>query len=149
MKGKIRSTYSLYITFLLAHCIVTAAQLPPIIQPASIEIKVIDNNGVCTLNNTLHSQVANKVDEILHSSILPQLYRYDLYGPGLSRNFPASSCTDIHQGLPSGYYLLNVTNESQPVYCSLNENRCITIWWSHSCCGTFTGSKRWSCILHG
>ena len=120
MKGNFRSNCLLYVTFLFAHCSLIAAQPP--IQPASIEITVVDSNGVCTLNNTLHSQVENKVDEILNSSILPQLN--DLYGPGLDRYFPATSCATIYQGLPSGYYRLSVANESQLVYCSLNENHC-------------------------
>ena len=118
MKGKLQLNHSMYFTFLLACCIVTAAQ-PPIIQPAGIEIKVTDNacNGVCTLNNTLHSQVQNKIDEILNRSIIPQLH-------GLDEHSPVNSCADIYQGHPSGYYWLNVANEPQLVYCSLNENHC-------------------------
>ena len=63
----------------------------------STEIKTMDNSEVCTLNSTLHSQLANEVDKILNGSILPQLY-------GIQRNIPASSCVDIYQGHPSGYY---------------------------------------------
>ena len=80
----------MYSTFLFACCIATVAQLH-IIQPASIEAKVTDNacNGVCTLTNTLHLQVQNKVDEILNSSIIPELY-------GLDEHFSASSFADIY-----------------------------------------------------
>ena len=114
MKGNFYLLY--YDTFLLvAYCRLTAAQPP--IQPMSIRTKIIDNNGKCTRNSTLHSQIENEIDEIVNSSILPQLY-------GLQKNFPASSCVDIYQGHPSGYYWLNGTNEPWLVYCSLNENRC-------------------------
>ena len=118
MKGNFRLNCLLYVTFLrflLARCCVIAEQPP--IQPASIKMKVIDNDGVCTRNSIPRLQVEIKADEILNSSILPQLY-------GVQRNIPASSCADIYQGHPSGYYWLNVTNEPQLVYCSLNENRC-------------------------
>ena len=90
--------------------------------PAKIKMKVVDSDRVCGFNNTFYSQITDEVEETFSSNILPQLY--DLYGPGLSRYYPASSCADIYQGLPSGYYWLNVTNEPQQVYCSLNENRC-------------------------
>ena len=67
---------------------------------------------MCTpdINALQRSQFENEViKKIFNSSILPQLY--DLYGPGLDRYYPASSCADIFQGHPSGYYWLNVTNE--------------------------------------
>ena len=96
-------------------CSVVAAQPP--IRPASIEMKRVDNNGGCTLSSALHSQLANEVEGTFNISILPQLY-------GLYESFPASSCADIYQGHPSDYYWLNVTNEPQLVYCSLNENCC-------------------------
>ena len=100
-------------------CCSLIATQPPIIQPAGIKIKVatVGNNEESSLNSALHSQVTNKLEESLNSSVLPQLY-------GLYRHFPASSCADIYQGHPPGYYWLNVTNEPQMVYCSLNENRC-------------------------
>ena len=96
-------------------CSVIAAQ--PLIKPASIEMKGVDNNRGCTLDSALHSQLANEVEETFNTSILPQLY-------GLYKSFPGSSCADIYQGHPSGYYWLNVADEPQLVYCSLNENRC-------------------------
>ena len=96
-------------------CSVVAAQPP--IRPASIEMKRVDNNGGCTLSSALHSQLANEVEGTFNISIVPQLY-------GLYESFPASSCADIYQGHPSDYYWLNVTNEPQLVYCSLNENCC-------------------------
>ena len=43
---------------------------------------------------------------------------------GFSKNFPADSCADIYQGHPSDYYWLNVGDQPQQVYCSVNENRC-------------------------
>ena len=50
--------------------------------------------------------------------------RWSSHPQGKLQKFPASSCADIYQGHPSGYYWLNVTNEPQLVHCSLNENRC-------------------------
>ena len=105
-----------YATVMVVVCCRVIAAQPPV-KPASIEMKRVDNNGGCTPSSALHSQVANEVEEILNTSILSQLY-------GLCESFPASSCADIYQGHPSGYYWLNVTNEPQLVYCSLNENCC-------------------------
>ena len=106
-----------YVTFLLVSCSLHKATAQPPIQPASIEMKIVENNGICALNSALRSQVANTVKESFNCNILPQLY-------GLYRYFPVRSCANIYQGHPSGYYWLNVTNEPQLVYCSLNENRC-------------------------
>ena len=105
-----QSTFVQLATFLLAcHSLqLSTAQIP--FQPATIEMRVVENNGVCTPDSTLHLQLANDVKEIFNS----RLHRYS----------PGSSCADIYQGHPSGYYWLNVTNEPQLVYCSLNENRC-------------------------
>ena len=102
---------------LLVSCNLHKTSAQPPIQPASIEMKIAENNGVCTYNSALHSQVVNKVEESFNSSILPQLY-------GLYRCLPVSSCADIFRGHPSGYYWLNGANEPQLVYCSLNENHC-------------------------
>ena len=115
MKRKLQPNCLRYATFLLVRCSLIAAQ-PPIVQPTSFKMKTVTIEE-CTVNSALRSQVANKVKESLNSSVLPQLY-------GLYRHFPVSSCADIYQGHPSGYYWLNVTNEPQLVYCSLNENRC-------------------------
>jgi dynein heavy chain len=82
-----------------------------------LKVVGVDNNGGCTSVSTHRSQVADQAEEIFNSSIIPQLY-------GLYRRFPAGSCADIYQGHPSTYYWLNVANEPQLVYCSLNENRC-------------------------
>ena len=105
-----------YATVMVVVCCSVVAAQPPV-RPASIEMKRVDNNGGCTLSSALHSQLANEVEGIFNTSILPQLY-------GLYKSFPASSCADIYQGHPSGYYWLNVANEPQLIYCSLNENRC-------------------------
>ena len=105
-----------YDTIMIVVCCSVVAAQPPV-RPASIEMKRVDNNGGCTLSSARHSQLANKVEGIFNTSILPQLYR-------LYKSFPASSCADIYQGHPSDYYWLNVTNEPQLIYCSLNENRC-------------------------
>ena len=59
----------------------------------------------------------SKIDHALNSIIVPQLY-------GLYEGFPADSCADIYRGHPSGYYWLNVGDQPQQVYCSVNENRC-------------------------
>ena len=104
---------------LLAYYYLTGAQIS--LQPVNVEPKATEspNSGICTplTNVLLRLQLENEVEQLLNSSILPQLY-------GVQRNFPASSCADIYQGHPSGYYWLNVTNEPQLVYCSLSENRC-------------------------
>jgi hypothetical protein len=94
----------------LAYCYHTGAQIT--LQPVIIE----PDSEVCA-NPLQRSQLQNKVRQSLNSSILEQFI-------GVYRHFPASSCADIYQGHPSGYYWLNVTNEPQLVYCSLNENRC-------------------------
>ena len=114
MKGNLQSSCLQYATFALVCCSLIAAQPP--IQPVSIRMKIANNNGVCTLNNALRSQVANETEEIVKSNILEQFY-------GLHRHFPATSCIDIYQGHSSGYYWLNVA-EPQLIYCSLNENHC-------------------------
>ena len=104
---------------LLAYCYLTGAQI--LEQPVRIEPRVSKSasGGVCTpeTNPLLRLQITNDVKQVLNSSIVPQLY-------GLYSHIPASSCADIYQGHPSGYYWLNVANEPQLVYCSLNENRC-------------------------
>ena len=105
-----------YATIMIVVCCSVVAAQPPV-RPASIEMKRVDNNGGCTLSSAHHSQLANEVEGTFNTSILPQLY-------GLYKSFPASSCADIYQSNPSDYYWFNVTNKSQLVYCSLNENRC-------------------------
>ena len=90
------------------------------VQPASIEPRVMQRiNGMCIPKDSdlYRSQLANEVEHLFNSSIVPQLY-------GLYRHSPVNSCADIYQGHPSGYYWLNVANEPQLVYCSLNDNRC-------------------------
>ena len=82
-----------YATILLVCWSHITAQPP--IQPASMGRKVVDSNGVCTIDNAFRLQLANKAGEILNSSILPQLH-------GLYRYFSASSCVDIYLGHPSG-----------------------------------------------
>ena len=73
-------------------------------------------DGVCLSENNcelLHTQIK----EVIKHRIVPQLL-------GLYRYSPANSCADIYQGHPSGNYWLNVGNEPQQIYCSLNENHC-------------------------
>ena len=104
---------------LLVYCYLTGAQIS--VQPAIIDPKVSESayGEVCTpeTNPSQRSQLENEVEQVLNGSILEQFY-------GLYRHFPASSCANIYQGHPSGYYWLNGANEPQLVYCSLNENRC-------------------------
>ena len=103
---------------LLAYCYLTGAQIT--LQPTIIEPKVSESSDseVCTSesNASQRSQLENEVKQSLNSSILEQFI-------GIYRHFPASSCADIYQGHPSGYYWLNVA-EPQLIYCSLNENHC-------------------------
>ena len=104
---------------LLVYCYLTGAQIS--VQPAIIDPKVSESayGEVCTpeTNPSQRSQLENEVEQVLNGSILEQFY-------GLYRHFPASSCANIYQGHPSGYYWLNGANEPQLVYCSVNENRC-------------------------
>ena len=104
---------------LLVYCYLAGAQIT--VQPVIVEPKVTESvyGEVCTpeTNALLRSQLENEVSQSLNSSIIEQFF-------GLYRHFPANSCADIYQGHPSGYYWLNVANEPQLVYCSLNENRC-------------------------
>ena len=104
---------------LLVYYYLTGAQIS--VQPAIIDPKVSESayGEVCTpeTNPSQRSQLENEVEQVLNGSILEQFY-------GLYRHFPASSCADIYQGHPSGYYWLNGANEPQLVYCSVNENRC-------------------------
>ena len=109
------------IILLLAFFSINGAQIHSI-KSASIKARVFNNKCATTDMNLQHLQLENEVKQTFESSILPQLN--DLYGPGFDRYFPATSCADINQGLPSGYYWLSIANESQLVYCSLNENRC-------------------------
>ena len=92
---------------LLAYCYLTGAQI--LEQPVRIEPRVSKSasSGVCTpeTNPLLRLQITNDVEQVLNSSIVPQLY-------GLYSRIPASSCADIYQGYPSGYYWLNVTLSS-------------------------------------
>ena len=111
-----RPNFLRHAMIVLACCSLNVATAQTPVQPASIEMKVVESNGICALENTHRLQVTNEVEESVKSSI-PQFY-------GLYRYFSASSCADIYQGHPSGYYWLNVANEPQLVYCSLNENRC-------------------------
>ena len=117
---------------LLVYCYLTGAQI--LEQPVRIEpiVSKSASGGVCTpeTNHLLRSQITKDVEQVLNSSIVPQLY-------GLYRRIPAGSCADIYQGHPSGYYWLNVANEPQLVYCSLNENHC---------CNDSDG--KWMCIAY-
>ena len=104
-------------TMMLLACSLTTAQIQ--LQPANINSRVSQtaNNGMCipeSIRELIRSQLQNEVKEALNRSIIY----------GLVRSFPADSCADIYQGHPSGYYWLNVSNEPQLIYCSLNENNC-------------------------
>ena len=76
----------------------------------------VHNDETCFSETNLKA-LQLKIDHVLNSIIVPQLY-------GLYRHFPADSCADIYHGHPSGYYWLNVGDQPQQVYCSVNENRC-------------------------
>ena len=83
-------------------------------------------HSICANESSIRAQIENEIVQRLNNSIL-----------GLYRHTPASSCADIYQGHPSGYYWLNVANELQLVYCSLNEN---------CCCGE--GDGKWMRIAY-
>ena len=101
----------------LCYCLIGAEI--SLIQPMKIKTKVVtqrDTETACTPQQTLES-FHSEIKDSLNSSVVPQLY-------GLYRHFPADSCADIYRGHPSGYYWLNVGDQPQQVYCSVNENRC-------------------------
>ena len=87
------------------------------LQPATIAVWR-SNAGTCASKSNLEL-LRSEVEEVIDSTIVPQLLSL-----GLCSHSPANSCADIYQGHPSGYYWLNVSNEPQQIYCSLNENRC-------------------------
>ena len=97
----------------LAYCYLAGAQIT--LQPIIIEPD--NSDGEVCANPSQRLQIQNQVRQSLNSSNIEQFI-------GVYRHFPASSCADIYQGHPSDYYWLNVANEPQLVYCSLNENRC-------------------------
>ena len=74
------------------------------------------NDETCSSEVNLKA-FQSKIDHALNSIIVPQLY-------GLYEGFPADTCADIFREHPSGYYWLNVGDQPQQVYCSVNENRC-------------------------
>ena len=113
---------------LLVYCYLAGAQIT--VQPVIVEPKVIESICTSEANASIRSQLENEVSQSLNSSIIEQFF-------GLYRHSPAGSCTDIYQGHPSGYYWLNVTNEPQLVYCSLNENRCCN-----------ESDRKWMCIAY-
>ena len=100
-----------YCTLLLAWCSISQAEI--VLQTTFHSIECVNESN----HQSVQSQIENEVVQCLNGRILPQLY-------GRYRHIPANSCADIYQGHPSGYYWLNVVNEPQLVYCSLNENRC-------------------------
>ena len=91
-----------YCAFFLACCSLGGAEI--ILQTTF--------HSICANEQSIRAQIETEVLQRLSSRI-----------HGLYRHTPASSCVDIYQGHPSDYYWLNVTNEPQLVYCSLNENR--------------------------
>ena len=97
----------------VAYCYLTGAQIT--LQPVIIEPD--NSDGEVCANPSQRLQIQNQVRQSLNSSNIEQFI-------GVYRHFPANSCADIYQGHPSDYYWLNVANEPQLVYCSLNENRC-------------------------
>ena len=80
-------------------------------QPVNVAIRE-DRSGAC-FSKRNRRQLHSEVIKMLGNSVDPQFY-------GLSSN----SCADIYHGHPSGYYWLNVGDQPQQVYCSVNENRC-------------------------
>ena len=68
MKSILQSNCLRYATFLLVCCSLIIAQ-PPIIQPTSFKMKTVTIEE-CTVNSALRSQVANKVEESLNSSVV-------------------------------------------------------------------------------
>lgn len=68
----------------------------------------------------LFAQVNQAVDNLVDGSILPVI---SPPLPGLTREFPASSCQNISR--PSGYYWIsNLNGEAVRVYCEMDIQRC-------------------------
>ena len=84
-------------------------------QPVNVAVRE-DRSGAC-FSKRNRREFHSEVKEMLGNSVVPQLY-------GLSSNVPANSCADIYRGHSSGNYWLNVGDQPQQVYCSVNENRC-------------------------
>ena len=101
---------------LLLYCGIAIAQVN-VAQPVNVAVRE-DKNGAC-FSERNRRQLHSEVKEMLGNSAVPQLHAI-----GLSSNLPADSCADIYRGHPSGYYWLNVGDQPQQVYCSVNENRC-------------------------
>ena len=100
------SKYLLFLAVLLFECSsLITAQIN--LQSTKIELKEL-KNGACRSEHTL-KQLIDEVEEVLIGRIIPQL-------------FPADSCAHINQSFPSGFYWLNICNELQHVYCSINEH---------------------------
>ena len=68
----------------------------------------------------LFAQMNQAVDNLVDGSILPVISPPP---PGLTREFPASSCRNISR--PSGYYWIsNLNREAVRVYCEMDIQRC-------------------------
>ena len=98
-------------TLLVMSCNLVTEAVQTVKIPADIQ-----NDGTCSSKTNLKA-FQSKIDQGLNSSVIPQLY-------GFYKGLPADSCADIYRGHPSGYYWLNVGDQPQQVYCSVNENRC-------------------------
>ena len=98
-------------TLLLMSCNLVTEAVQTVKIPADVH-----NDGTCSSKTNLKA-FQSKIDQVLNSSVIPQRY-------GLYRHFPADSCANIYRGHSSGYYWLNVGDQPQQVYCSVNENRC-------------------------
>ena len=101
---------------LLLYCGIAIAQVN-VARPVYVAVRE-DKSGTC-FSETNRRQLHSEVKEMFGNSAVPQLYAI-----GLSSNLPADSCADIYRGHPSDYYWLNVGDQPQQVYCSVNENRC-------------------------
>ena len=92
--------------------------------PISLRPQVTEAIEEACLSNAqrqmLFAQVNQAVDDLVDGSILPVLSPPP---PGLTREFPASSCRNISR--PSGYYWIsNLNREAVRVYCEMDIQRC-------------------------
>ena len=114
MSSNKQTFYAAAFALLFWYCCLAITQVN-VAQPVNVAVRE-DKSGEC-FSERNRRQFHSEVKEMLGNNVVPQFY-------GLSSNVPAISCADIDHGHPSGYYWLNVGDQPQQVYCSVNENRC-------------------------
>ncbi len=81
------------------------------------------SNSILALSSNINEIVIRDLNDV--QSIIAELGPMAFY-PGARIGNPASSCSDIPQGLPSGEYWIATDSTSSPVqvYCDMNRTSC-------------------------